>query len=212
MPSSPRCDFSGTRSGGRRARRLPPKGILALAVLFAILAAAAGAFGEEKPAAPLPETRGPEAIRLLEPGAMAPDFRVKDIAGETFHFEVENAKYPYLLVFWSMFCEPCRLQLAIVQNLYEKYGDAGLRVAAVGLDGEPMKNVVAGFARQEGYTFQVLIDELDAREQFKIADPYGVSGMPSTFLIGRGGRIALGRVGLVKGEELEKSLQSVLKP
>jgi peroxiredoxin len=149
---------------------------------------------------------------MLEPGAMAPGFLVRDTAGETFQFEVENAKYPYLLVFWSMFCEPCRLQLAVVQNLYEKHRDAGLRVAAVGLDGEPLKTVVAGFARQEGYTFRIVLDELDTRESYKVADPYGVSGMPSTFLVERGGRIAFSRVGLVKGEELEKALQSVLKP
>jgi peroxiredoxin len=181
-------------------------------VLIPLLAAAAGAFAEENTATPLRGAGEAEAIRMLAPGAMAPGFLVRDIAGETFQFEVVNANSPYLLVFWSMFCDPCRLQLAVVQNLYEKYRDAGLRVAAVGLDGEPLKNVVAGFARQEGYTFQVLLDELDAGGAYKVADPYGVYGMPSTFLVERGGRIAFSRVGPVRREELEKALQSVLKP
>jgi peroxiredoxin len=152
------------------------------------------------------------AIRMLEPGAVAPDFLVRDTAGEAFHFEKERERYPYLIVFWSMFCEPCRLQLTAIQRLYGKYRDDGLRVAAVAMDGEPLKSVVAGFVRQEGYTFQVLLDELDGREMYKVADPYGVAGMPSTFLVGRDGRVAFGRAGLVKEEELAKAVQSVLKP
>jgi peroxiredoxin len=212
MPSSPRCDSAGSRRGGKAGRRLLRGGILSLLVMFPFLVAAGGAFAEEKPTAPPPGEREPVANRMLEPGAAAPDFLLRDTAGEPFHFEAERAKYAYLLVFWSIFCEPCRLQMAAVQNLYQKYRDAGLRVAAVALDGEPLKNVVAGFVRQEGYSFQVLIDETDARDMFKAADAYGVSGMPSTFLVERSGRIAFSRVGLVKGDELEKSLKSVLNP
>jgi peroxiredoxin len=149
---------------------------------------------------------------MLEPGAAAPGFAIKDIAGEPFNFEIERTKSPYLLVFFSIFCDPCRRELAIVQRLQEKYRDAGWRVAAVALDGEPLKQGVAGFARQEGYGFRVLLDELDARDMFKVADPYGVSEMPSTFVIEKGGRILFSRRGLVREEELEKSMQPAPKP
>jgi len=183
-----------------------------LAVGLPLLTAPVGTPAEEK-APPEPSGAGaPAATRVLEPGTEAPGFRVRDTAGAEVSFEVENQRFPYLLVFWSVFCEPCRLQLTADQALYDKYRDAGLRVAAVGLDGEPLRNVVAGFVRQEGYTFQVLLDDLDDRQMFKTADAYGVAGMPSTFLIDRGGRIAFSRVGLVKTEELEKALQPLLRP
>ncbi len=180
--------------------------------MFPLAAVAAAAFAEEKPAAPIAGTGDAEGIRLPERGSTAPGFLLKDTAGEPFHFEAEWANHTYMLIFWSVFCEPCRLQMAVAQNVYEKYRDAGLRVAAVALDGEPMRAVIAGFVKQEGYTFQVLVDELGDREKFKVADPYGVSGMPSTFLVEKGGRIALSRAGLIAAEELEKSLKSVLKP
>ena len=71
---------------------------------------------------------------------------------------------------------------------------------------------MAGFVRQEGYGFRVLVDELDARDLFKAADLFGVAEMPSTFVIEKGGRIAFGRKGPVTEEELEKFLQPARKP
>jgi peroxiredoxin len=185
---------------------------LLLAAFITLFTAVGLAFAQEKGTGALPAGGGIEVLRMLEPGAAAPGFTVRDIGGEIFNFESEKTKSPYLLVFISIFCEPCRREMAIVRKMHEKYRDAGLRVAAVALDGEPLKHAVAGFARQEGYAFRVLIDELDARESFKVSESYGISVMPSTFVVEKGGRIAFGRTGLVKEEELEKTVQSVLKP
>ena len=116
------------------------------------------------------------------------------------------------MVFFSIFCEPCRRELAVAQRLHDQYRDAGWRVVAVSLDGVPLRDAVAGFARQEGYAFRVLVDELDARDMFRAADLFGVTEMPSTFVIEKGGRIAFGRKGPVAEEELEKFMQPARKP
>lgn len=182
-------------------------------VLLAVvpLLLAGGAFAEEKAMTPLsggvPMVEG---IKMLEAGAAAPDFAVKDTEGKVFNFGEEKLKTPSLLVFWSIFCEPCRVEMPIVQRLHEKYPDA-LTVLAVALDGEPLKNSIVGFVKQEGYTFRVLIDELDQKEMFKVADPFGVGGTPTIFLVEKGGKVSLAKVGKVKEEDLEKAVQSVLK-
>jgi cytochrome c-type biogenesis protein len=180
-----------------------------LAVVPLLLAG--GAFAEEKTMTPLsggvPMIEG---IKPLEAGAAAPDFTIKDTEGKAFNFGEEKGKAPSILVFWSIFCEPCRIEMPIVQRLHEKYRDA-LTVLAVALDGEPLKNSIVGFVKQEGYTFRVLIDELDEKEMFKVADPYGVGGTPTVYLVDRGGKIALAKIGRFKEEELEKAIQSVLK-
>jgi thiol-disulfide isomerase/thioredoxin len=171
-----------------------------------------GAFAQEKTMTPLsggvPMIEG---IKPLEAGAAAPDFTIKDTGGVPFHFAAEAAGKPTLLVFWSIFCEPCRIEMPIIQKLYEKHKDAGLSVLAVALDGEPLKNSIVGFVKQEGYTFRVLIDELDEKEMFKVADPYGVGGTPTIYLVDRAGKVALAKVGRFKEEDLEKAIQSVLK-
>jgi peroxiredoxin len=207
MTFSPRCDPGGPgRRGRETAGRIVPVALLVL------LTAAAGVFAQEKGAVPLPGGSGTAARGMLEPGAEAPGFTAKDISEEVFTFDVEKTKSPHLLVFFSIFCDPCRRELAIVQRLREKYRDASWRVVAVALDGGPLKHAVAGFARQEGYGFRVLMDELDARDAFRIADAYGVSEIPSTFVVEKGGRILFGRRGLAREEELEKALQSLPKP
>lgn len=180
-----------------------------LAVVPLLLAG--GALAEEKAMTPLsggvPMIEG---IKALESGAAAPDFTIKDTEGASFHLAAEMEKRPTVLVFWSIFCEPCRVEMPIVQKLHEKYRDA-LTVLAVALDGEPLKNSIVGFVKQEGYTFRVLIDELDEKELFKVADPYGVAGTPTIYLVDRGGKVALAKVGRFKEEELDKAIQSILK-
>ncbi len=184
---------------------------LALPVVVPLLVCS-GAFAQEKNMTPLsggvPMIEG---IKPLETGAVAPDFKIRDTEGKVFNVGEEKGKAPFILVFWSIFCEPCRIEMPILQRLYEKHKDAGLSVLAVALDGEPLKSSIVGFVKQEGYTFRVLIDELDEKEMFKVADPYGVGGTPTIYLVDRGGKVALAKVGRFKEEDLEKAIQSVLK-
>ncbi len=152
-----------------------------------------------------------EGIKMLEVGAAAPDFSVKDTEGNLFTLASEKGKKTILIVFWSIFCEPCRAEMPAIQKLYEKYKDKGLDVISVALDGEPLKTSITGFVKQEGYTFRVLIDELDAQEMFKVADPYGVGGTPTMYLLDKTGKVVLGKAGLLKEEELEKAVRALLK-
>jgi len=152
-----------------------------------------------------------EGIKMLEVGAAAPDFSVKDTEGATFHLFDEKGKRSVLLVFWSIFCEPCRTEMPVIQKLHDKFKDTGLVVVSVALDGDPLKSSIVGYVKQEGYTFRVLIDELDAQEMFKVADPYGVAGTPTLYLLDRSGKVALAKAGRVKEEDLEKAVQSALK-
>lgn len=191
--------------------RLKGRAFPGLAVAVMLLLPGASAFAEEKTMTPLSSgVPMVEGIKMLEAGAIAPDFAVKDTEGKVFNFGEEKGKAPALLVFWSIFCEPCRIEMPIVQRLHEKYPDA-LTVLAIALDGDPLRNSIVGFVKQEGYTFRVLIDELDAKEMFVVADPFGVGGTPTIFLLEKGGKVSLAAVGRVKEEDLEKAVQSVLK-
>jgi cytochrome c biogenesis protein CcmG, thiol:disulfide interchange protein DsbE len=187
-------------------------------ILVMVVCACSLAFGEgtahaqEKTVTPLPAGVPPaEAMRMLDTGDAAPDFSIRDPEGVPYHFAEEKGKRAILLVFWSIFCEPCRFEMPIVQKVHTRHKDSGLDVVAIALDGEPLKGSVLGFVRQEGYTFKILIDEMDSKEMFKAADPYGVAGTPTIYLIDRAGRIAFAKSGRLKEEELEKALQAVLK-
>ncbi|MGZ8460596.1 MAG: TlpA family protein disulfide reductase [Candidatus Deferrimicrobiaceae bacterium] len=184
---------------------------LAFSVVVPLLVSS-GAFAQEKNMTPLSGGVSMiEGIKPLEVGASAPDFRIKDTDGVVFHFAEEVSNKPTLLVFWSIFCEPCRFEMPVIQKMHEKYREAGLSVLAIALDGEPLKRSIVGFVKQDKYTFRVLVDELDEKEMFKVADPYGVGGTPTLYLVDRAGKVALAKVGKFKEEDLEKAIQSVLK-
>lgn len=185
---------------------------LMLAAAFSLFPLAGGVLAVERETTPGPPTmHGGEGIRLAEPGSIAPDFTLVDLEGRPFRFGEEAARNPVLLVFWSMFCEPCRAEMATLQKIHDKYGGRDLTVVAVAVDGEPLRNTLGGFARQEGYTFTVLVDELDETGAWKVADAYGVAVTPTLLLLGKGGTVLLRKSGKVREDELEKAVSPLLK-
>ena len=171
------------------------------------------ALAEGKEAIPdrVPHAAAPEKVPVLGAGASAPAFRLADVLGANYSYGEEGRKKPLLLAFFSIFCDPCRADLLVLQKIQEKYGGSDVDVAAVSLDGEVLKATVAGFAKQEGYTFRVLLDRGDEKQMFKVADSYRVTEMPTVYLVDRGGRIAFAGTGRVGEDMLEKVVQAVLK-
>ena len=183
--------------------------LLAFATVLSLLPLAVGVAAERE--APPLVVRGGEGTRVAEPGMIAPDFTVLDVEGHPFRLSEEASRKPVLLLFWSVFCDPCRAELATLQKAHDKYAGRDLTVVAVAVDGGPLRNTVGGFARQEGYTFKVLVDELDAKEAWKVADAYGVAVLPTLLLLEKGGKVLLRKGGKVRDDELEKAVSSLPK-
>jgi len=142
---------------------------------------------------------------------IAPDFTVLDVEGHPFRLAEEVSRKPVLLLFWSVFCEPCRGELSSLQKAQDRYAGRDVTVVAVAVDGEPLRNTIAGFARQEGYTFKILVDELDSMESWKVADAYGVAVTPTLLLLEKGGKVSLRKGGKIREDELDKAVSSLLK-
>ena len=183
--------------------------LLAFATVLSLLPLAVGVAAERE--APPLAVRGGEGTRVAEPGMMAPDFTVLDVEGHPFRLSEEVSRKPVLLLFWSVFCDPCRAGLATLQKAHDKYSERDLIVVAVAVDGGALRNTVGGFARQEGYTFKVLVDELDAMEVWKAADAYGVAVTPTLLLLEKGGKVSFRKSGKIRDDELEKAVSSLPK-
>ncbi|MBI5016672.1 MAG: TlpA family protein disulfide reductase [Deltaproteobacteria bacterium] len=150
-------------------------------------------------------------IQMRKVGDTAPDFALTDLDGKPFDLKKNGSQRVNLLVFWSIFCEPCKAEMPLIQRLYDQYKGKGFDVLAVAMDGEPMKKSIQGLVRQQGYTFRVFIDKLAADESFVVADPYGVAGTPTLYLVDRAGKITLAEVGQTSREVLEKAIQKALE-
>lgn len=149
-------------------------------------------------------------IQMKKVGDTAPVFSLDDIEGKTFDLSKSASEGAHLLVFWSIFCEPCKEEMPLIQRLFEQYKGKGLEVLAIAMDGEPMKKSIQGLVRQKGYTFRVFVERLTKEESYVAADPYGVAGTPTLYLVDREGKIVLAEVGKTSKEVLERAIKKAL--
>jgi peroxiredoxin len=106
------------------------------------------------------------------------------LAGDTIRLAQLRGSAVMLNV-WATWCPPCREEMPGLQTLHERYGQRGLRVVAVSIDGRGSESTIDAFLREHGITFTVLHDVAE-----EISRQFRTAGVPETFLIDRQGVIA----------------------
>lgn len=119
----------------------------------------------------------------LDSGAPAPDFAYPTLDGDTIALSDLRGEV-VLLNIWATWCPPCVREMPSMQRLYETYGDQGLRIVAVSVDAPGALGDVRNFVDQFGLEFDILLNPGGG-----IQDTYAVTGLPTTWLIDRDGRI-----------------------
>lgn len=137
---------------------------------------------------------------LLPLGSPAPAFEAVDIDGKAFTLSDSLREKPVLLVFWSLFCGTCRDELPILEQEQSKYADK-VQIVTVNLDEAPRAKTVKGFAKQQGFTFRMLLNKIDGKE-FLIDQTYKVKATPALYLVKKDGTLAYGHYGAINPDEL----------
>jgi thiol-disulfide isomerase/thioredoxin len=139
-------------------------------------------------------------LRMPEVGEDAPMFEILTVDGKAYNLKAETKGKVVSIVFWSMYCAPCRRSMPILDSLHKEYDEKDFELIAISMDGEKMLEGVQTYVSEEAFEFVVLMDEYDG-ETMKVSDPYGIQGTPTIYLIGRDGKIAFSKVGDVEEEE-----------
>jgi peroxiredoxin len=139
----------------------------------------------------------PETLPI---GSQAPAFESVDTEGQGFTLADATAKGPVLLVFWSVFCGTCRDELPILQQEKAKYEDK-VQFVTVNLDEAPRAKTVKGFAKQQGFTFRMLLNKIEGKD-FQIEQAFKIKATPALYLVNRDGKIAFAHYGALNPEEL----------
>jgi cytochrome c biogenesis protein CcmG/thiol:disulfide interchange protein DsbE len=105
---------------------------------------------------------------------------------------------PTLVVFWASWCEPCRREAPAVERF--ALSPAG-RGRVVGVDWSDEAASARGFIGKYHWSFPNLRDG-----EGSVGYAYGLTGLPSTFVIGAGGRIEQ----TLRGPQTERTLGRAL--
>jgi cytochrome c biogenesis protein CcmG/thiol:disulfide interchange protein DsbE len=110
------------------------------------------------------------------------------------------------LDFWASWCGPCRQSFPWMNELQRELGSQGLVVVAVNVDHE--RADANRFLASYPADFRVLFDP-DGR----LAERYKVAGMPTSFIIGRDGKIVATHAGFKQkdAESLAATVRRVVE-
>jgi len=140
----------------------------------------------------------------LKAGDALPDlgtFKLEGTLPDTFKDKV------VMLDFWASWCDPCKESFPLMDQLQKKYGPQGLVVIAVNVD-EKRADMEA-FLKKNAASFTVVRDAGQ-----KLVDKAGIGTMPTSFLIGRDGKVRHVHTGF-KGDETkmkyEQEIEALLK-
>lgn len=119
--------------------------------------------------------------RLIHTGMAAPDFTLSTQSG-TVTLSQYSGKV-VLLNFWASWCPPCRSEMPSLEAVKEHMEGKPFEMLAVSVDegGWPAIN---RFLREQPLTMTIA---LDARSE--VAERYGVSILPQTYLIDKKGMV-----------------------
>jgi thiol-disulfide isomerase/thioredoxin len=133
-----------------------------------------------------PDGLGPQPLKV---GAMAPDFELKTLAGETVKLSSLRGQV-VVLDFWATWCGPCKKGLPVLNQIVQWADEAKMPVKFFGVNVWEQGEVAAKLAIAKGFwdgqkfAFSSLIDPDDA-----VVAQYGVTGIPTSFIIGRDGKV-----------------------
>ena len=132
-----------------------------------------------------------EETAKAETGATAPPIVAIGVHDEVVSLP-QSPERPLILSFWSATCGMCIKELQEIQQLQAAHP------LALNIDGADSKTLQAVAARRE-LTVPLAADQLGVT-----AERYRVSGTPTNFLIGRDGKIAAHKEGMLEAEELQR--------
>jgi peroxiredoxin len=112
-------------------------------------------------------------IQLLQSGVKAPDFRLPRLGGGEITLAEILAGGPALLAFFKVTCPVCQLTLPFLARIHSP------AVAVYGISQNDAEDT-AQFNREFGVTVPML---LDSEEGFEVSNAFGISSVPTLFLV-----------------------------
>lgn len=136
----------------------------------------------------------------------APLFDLRDAAGNEYSLAEELRKGPVVAAFFKISCPVCQFTFPFLERLFKLYGENVATFLAISQDDALDTRE---FCQEYGVTFPALIDD----ENYTASNSYGLTNVPSLFLIGADGIVKVTSIGFDKTqlEAISSELAAVAK-
>ncbi len=126
-------------------------------------------------------------------GQTAPDFALKSSTGENMRLS-EYRGDVVMINFWATWCGPCRQEMPLLDELYQRYSRVGFNLLGVNIDDDSRRAMQ--MIEELGVDFPVLFDATK-----RVSEMYDVDAMPVTVIVDREGTVRYVHQGYKPGYE-----------
>jgi thiol-disulfide isomerase/thioredoxin len=110
---------------------------------------------------------------------------------------------PTVINFFATWCPPCREEIPGFVEVYDKYRGSGFEIVGISFDTDT-KGDLPAFMMENRIGYRILMGDMAT------ARAYGVNPLPTTFFVGKDGRIMNVHVGYIDKETFEREVRKLL--
>jgi thiol-disulfide isomerase/thioredoxin len=135
------------------------------------------------------------------------DFTVQTITNENLKLSELYERGPVLVNFWALWCEPCKAEMRVLENLYKKYQNKGFIILGINQDSPKSVSKVRSYISSQKISFPVALDP-----NYQYLQKFNGQSIPYSLLFNGSGEIVYKSVGYLPGDEkkLDEEIQKLL--
>jgi peroxiredoxin len=133
-------------------------------------------------------------MAALVTGVTAPEFKLTTTDGRAVSLRDSLQRGPVIAAFFKISCPICQMTLPYLERIYKAYSSDKFTFLGISQDD---RIDTKAFAREYGITFPLGIDPSD---KYTASNAYGLTNVPTIFLVEPDGGIALSSVGWSKAD------------
>lgn len=151
------------------------------------------------------EARRPQPMT----GRDVPAFSLTSLDGKKFSTEEAKKQHKvYLINFWATHCAPCREEMPVLESLYKSMDPSWFEFVSINEDtvktDEERRTLIDKFRAKVPFSFEVYGDR-----DFFVADHFGTTRIPETFVVDGSGKIVAELRGLMTEEDKKRLMQQL---
>jgi peroxiredoxin len=133
-------------------------------------------------------------MAALTAGVRAPEFTLPTVDGQQISLRQALTKGPVLLAFFKISCPVCQYAFPFFERLHR--ANRGANITVLGISQDNVANTQT-FLQTYGVTFPVALDD---PANYAVSNAYGLTNVPTLFLIAPSGEIEVSSVSWSKAE------------